>query len=50
MSYTSRDIVNARIEELIFALDVVHNQDNPKLMLSNKLDDLLNMVKEKNNE
>lgn len=43
---TNRQMVEARVEELLFALDVIENQDNPKLILLNKIDDLLELIKE----
>ncbi len=49
MGYSSKQIIEARVEELIFALDVVENNDNPKLILLNKIDDLMIIVKERYN-
>lgn len=50
MGKTNKHIIEARIEELIFALDVVDNQDSPKLILLNKIDDLMTLLKEKYDE
>lgn len=47
MGITNRQIIEARVEELIFALDVLENQDNPKIILLNKIDDLMEIVKER---
>lgn len=46
MKLSNKDVVNARIEELIFALDILENNDNPKLIFLNKIDDLINLNKE----
>jgi hypothetical protein len=43
---TKRDVVEARIEELIFALDIIENNENAKPLLMQKIDDLLEMIKE----
>lgn len=47
---TNRQVVEARVEELLFALDVIDNHDNPKIILLNKIDDLLELIKEKDSE
>lgn len=47
MGVSNRKVLEARIEELIFALDVVENNDNPKLILLNKIDDLMIIIKER---
>jgi hypothetical protein len=46
VGHSNRQMVLARIEELVFALDVLENQGNPKLILLNKIDDLLEIIKE----
>jgi len=43
---SNKQLVEARVEELIFCLDILENQDNPKLILMNKIDDLLELIKE----
>lgn len=48
MGKTNLDILDARIEELLFAVEVLSEQDNPKIMLLNKIDDLLEIRKEVN--
>lgn len=47
MGITNRQVIEARVEELIFALDVLENHDNPKIVLLNKIDDLMAVVKER---
>ena len=43
---TNKDIINARIEELIFALDIIENNENAKTFILNKIDDLMEIIKD----
>lgn len=48
MGKTNLDVLDARIEELLFAVEVLTEQENPKIILLNKIDDLLEVRKEVN--
>ncbi len=50
MGISNKQLVEARVEELIFCLDILENQDNPKLILLNKIDDLIELIKERHYE
>lgn len=47
MGYSNKQMVEARIEELLFALEVIENNDNPKVVILNKVDNLIEVIKEK---
>lgn len=46
MGKSNKDIVQARIEELIFALDIIENNQNAKVFILNKIDDLMEIIKD----
>ena len=46
MGKSNKDIVQARIEELIFALGIIENNQNAKVFILNKIDDLMEIIKD----
>lgn len=50
MKHTNNDVIQARIEELLFAIDMIENHDKPKIMLFNKIDDLIEISKKNDKE
>lgn len=46
MGITNKQIVEVRIEEILFCLDVIEHNEKAKIVLLQKIDDLLEMIKE----
>ena len=47
MGYSNKQMVEARIEEILFCLDVIENNEKAKIVLLQKIDDLMELIKEK---